>query len=335
MHTHYYRLGDGLFQECFGLGPAQLQPGQRFVHRPGLTLSQQDNAEEALDTVNAAMIHYDAHYADQTVWKQPLMVSTVTLQRVIGMTSKTFGRRRRIVRFASLAMKKPVFGGDTLYAETEVLALDGLQAGLRTQGINQRGEIVAELDWTIELLPQGLDHPVLEPRFASHRQRADGAWIEQTGLFFEDLREGETVVHWPRRSVLAEESIRVALRAMDISPEFHDLSLAQAQGLAHPAVPQTWLIELVTPLTTRTLGRVNANLGWKDVEFGVDVRPGDTIEARSTIRGLRDSSSRPQEGLATVYTEARNQRDEVVLSYTRTLLVYRREADNPYAAAGY
>lgn len=335
MHTHYYRLGDGLLQECFGLGAAHLQPGQRFVHRPGLTLSQQDNVDEALDTVNAAMIHYDAHYAEKTAWSLPLMVSTVTLQRVIGMTGKTFGRRRRIVRLASLAMKKPVFGGDTLVAETEVLAVDGLLVSLHTRGLNQHTEVVAEIDWTIEMQPALPDHPVLESRFASHRQRDDGAWVEQTGLFFEDLREGETFVHWPRRSILAEESIRVALRSMEIGPEFHDLALAQQHGRPHPAVPQPWLIALVTALTTRTLGRVNANLGWRDIEFGADVVPGDTIEARSTIRQLRDSSSRPQEGLATVDTAASNQRGETVLSFTRTLLVYRRDADNPYQAAGY
>jgi itaconyl-CoA hydratase len=336
MHTNFYIAGPSLYQETFGLAPAHLQPGQRFVHRPGVTVSQQDNVDEALDTVNSAMIHYDARYAQQTTWKQPLMVSTVTLQRLIGMTTKTFGRRRRIVRFSSLAMTRPVFGGDTLYAETEVLAVDGAIASLRTTGLNQRDEVVAQIEWQAELdaalLPP---NPALEPRFASHRQREDGAWVEQVGLFFEDLREGETFIHWPRRSLTAHEAQRQALRSLEISPQFHDLDLAASLSHPDPEVPQTWVLSVVTALTTRTFGRVNANLGWVDVEFGAEVRSGDTLEARSTIRQARGSASRPNEGIATVDTEALNQRGERVLSYTRTLLVYRRDADNPYRAAGY
>jgi len=336
MHTNFYAVGPGLYQETFGLAPAHLQPGQRFVHRPGITLSQQDNVDDALDTVNSAMIHYDARYAEQTTWKQPLMVSTVTLQRLIGMTSKTFGRRRRIVRFASLGMKRPVFGGHTLYAESEVLGVDGALVSLRTTGLNQHDEVVAQIEWKIEMDPALLPRdPALEPRFASHRQRDDGAWVEQVGLYFEDLQEGETFIHWPRRSITAHEAQRQALRSLEISPQFHDLELAASLSQAEPDVPQPWVLAIVTALTTRTFGRVNANLGWVDVEFGADVQCGDTLEARSTIREVRNSASRPNEGIATVDTEARNQRGERVMSYTRTLLVYRRDADNPYAASGY
>ncbi|HET9044956.1 MAG TPA: MaoC family dehydratase, partial [Burkholderiales bacterium] len=59
----YLRAGDARYQERFGLDFEEFAVGQRFRHRPGVTLSQQDNADEALDTLNAAMLHYDAHYA--------------------------------------------------------------------------------------------------------------------------------------------------------------------------------------------------------------------------------------------------------------------------------
>jgi itaconyl-CoA hydratase len=95
------------------------------------------------------------------------------------------------------------------------------------------------------------------------------------------------------------------------------------------------VLSVVTALTTRTFGRVNANLGWTDVVFGVDVQAGDTLESRSTVRALRDSASRPHEGIAKVHTEAHNQHGDRVLSYDRTLLVYRRDGANPYRAAGY
>ncbi len=348
MHTNYHALGDDTYHEQLGLDFEHLQVGQRFVHRPGVTVSQQDNVDEALDSANAAMLHYDDSYAAQTVWKKPLMVSTITVQRLVGMTSKTFGRHRRIVAMESIALTKPVFGGDTLYAESEVVSLvpqgdDFGLVGLRTRGINQRGEILATLDYTIEmwranrmpLVAGRTPNPALQARFASHVQRADGAWVEQTGVFFEDLRPGETFIHSPRRTIFAEEALTHAMRSLMWAPQYHDLEYARALGLPGPMVQQSWLLTVCVALTTRTFGRVTANLGWTKVEFGAPGLPGDTLEARSTIVQTRLSSSRPSEGLVTVHTEARNQRDQPVVSFDRTLLVYKRDADNPYAAAGY
>src|SRR5207237_7654459 len=99
----YRRAGEARYQERFGLDFEEFTAGQRFRHRPGVTLSQQDNADEALDTLNYAMLHYDAHYAEQTSWQKPLMVSTITLQRVIGLASRTFGRKKAILGFKEIA----------------------------------------------------------------------------------------------------------------------------------------------------------------------------------------------------------------------------------------
>jgi len=89
----------------------QFTVGQVFHHRPGITLSQQDNREKALETTNFAQLHYDQHYAEQTEWQQCLVVSTLTLQKVMGSSWKTFARRDRIVFFDDVSMVHPVFGG--------------------------------------------------------------------------------------------------------------------------------------------------------------------------------------------------------------------------------
>ena len=93
MFSAYHRIGENRYRQRIGLDFEDFAAGQQFRHRPGVTLSQQDNADEALDTLNGAMLHYDAHYAAATAWQRPLMVSTLTLQRLIGMASKTYGRR--------------------------------------------------------------------------------------------------------------------------------------------------------------------------------------------------------------------------------------------------
>lgn len=348
MHTTYFRCLEGLLHERFGLSPEALHPGLRIAHRPGITMSQQENVDEALDSINSAMLHYDEAYAGHTRWKRPLVVSTLTIQRLIGMSSKSLGRRRRIVRMDSVAMKNPLFGGDTLYAETEVLAVGAAQAEttpvhLKTRGLCSDGRVVAELNYHVDLwneragpevLPPGC-LPAHEPRFASHVRRADGAWVEQVGLFFEDLVPGETFVHWPRRSIYAEETARRAWRSLEMQPQWHDLALQAEYSAGHTPVPETWVLTLAAAASTRTLGRVTANLGWTDIEFTKPVQVGDTLQSRSTIVEVRDSSSRPTEGIASVRTEALNQRGERVLRYQRSLLVYRRSTANPYADAGY
>jgi itaconyl-CoA hydratase len=65
------------------------------------------------------------------------------------------------------------------------------------------------------------------------------------------------------------------------------------------------------------------------------VHAGDTVQAESRVLGKRDSKSRPHEGILSVETRARDMQGRIVVSYRRDLLVYRRDAPTPYAAAGY
>src|SRR6516164_9197301 len=124
MFSAYHGIGENRYRQRIGLDCDDFAAGQRFRHRPGVTLSQQDNVDEALDTQNGAMLHFDAHYAAATAWQRPLMVSTLTLQRLVGMASKTYGRRSAILGFDEIAMNGPLFGGDTLYAESEIVDVD-------------------------------------------------------------------------------------------------------------------------------------------------------------------------------------------------------------------
>ncbi|MEO7404005.1 MAG: MaoC family dehydratase, partial [Burkholderiales bacterium] len=170
-------------------------------------------------------------------------------------------------------------------------------------------------------------------RFAAHREDA-GVLVEQAGFFFEDAAAGETFVHYPSRSFFRAEATEHAWRSMDLSPQFHDTAWIDAHQDGRYRIPETFVLGAVTALTTRTFGRVVANLGWYDIVLA-DVHAGDTVTAASTIIEKRDSKSRPNEGILTVDTRATNQHGDVVCSYRRNLLVYRRDAQTPYAQAGY
>jgi itaconyl-CoA hydratase len=323
MFSAYHRIGENRYRQRIGLDFEDFAPGQRFRHRPGVTLSQQDNVDEALDTQNGAMLHFDAHYAAATAWQRPLMVSTLTLQRLIGMASKTYGRRSAILGFDDITMNGSLFGGDTLYAESEVLDVDEIGT-VRSliRGRKADGTEVARVTCRMAIERRGAGNdPASEERFAGYHGADDGALIEQTGLWFEDCAAGESFVHAPSRTFHREEALMHARRSLDLTPQVH--------------VPETFVVAVATALTTRTFGRVVANLGWHDVQLPSPVAVGDTIEAESTILETRESRSRPGEGIISVATRARNQHGVEVLSYRRTLLVYRRGASAPYARAGY
>src|SRR5579859_1337338 len=120
----YLRLGPGRYRERFGLDFEDLRLGMRILHRPGIDVSQQDNREDSVDLINNAQLHYDSHYASGTEWKRPLGVSTLTVQRFLGMISRSWYRRRGFLGIDRIAMTRPVYGGDTLYSESLVTALD-------------------------------------------------------------------------------------------------------------------------------------------------------------------------------------------------------------------
>ncbi|ADB50610.1 MaoC family dehydratase [Conexibacter woesei] len=341
----YRRAGRDRYVERYGLDFEDLVVGQRFRHRPGVTVSQQDNSDEALDTLNSAMLHFDAAYAAHTPFARPLVVSTLTVGRVLGMTAKTFGRRTALLGIERIELPRPVFGGDTLYAESEVLALDdgdGPDSGtveLATRGLNGDGDEVARLHYRIALPRAGraaadppgdaAGPPAEEPRFAAYARDGD-VLVERFGLFFEDCRPGETFVHAPRRTVLLEDAVEHARRSLDHSPRWHELD-----GERRYEVPPTYVLAVAATTSTRTFARVVANLGWYDVELPRPVHAGDTLRAESQILDARPSRSRPREGVLVVATHAFDQHGEPVLRFRRHLLVNRSGTAAPYRAAGY
>jgi itaconyl-CoA hydratase len=342
----YLRLGPGRYRERFGLSFEDLHEGMRILHRPGIDVSQQDNREDAVDLLNNAQLHFDSNYAAQSEWKHPLGVSTLTVQRLLGMTSRSWYRRRRLLGIDSIAMTRPVFGGDTLYAASTITALapcdaDTGQVTLSVEGVNQRGEAVSKIVCRVELYRRHRhpeDDPTTEPaeedRFRLYHQNANGNLVEQTGLMFEDLVPGETFVHWPGRTIGFEENRLHALRSLEINPRWSDEAYLHKYTAIEPAIFEPLVIGIVTALTTRTFGRVVANLGWTGIELPRPVRPGETIYAESSIDNVRASHSRPTQGIAEVETRAFVQTGELVCRYQRALLVYRR-GQGPYAAAGY
>ena len=346
----YLKISKNRYRENFGLSFEEFEVGQKFKHRPGVTLSQQDNKDEALDTINNAQLHYDAHYAEQTEWKHCLGVSTLTLQNVMGGTWKTFGRKQRIIAYNDIAMTHPVFGGDTLYAESEILAKTEYSADpsvgllqILTQGVNQNGDVVSKITYQMLVYKKG-KHP-LDPKdekkamledakFSLYRKLADGTYMEEVGIYYEDLEIGETYEHRPAKTFTAEENRIHCLRSLEWNPLYADTDYARLYLKGKTPINETFLIGAITALTTRTFGRVVANLQWKNIKLPLRVYTGDTVFCESTIISKRESNSRPTQGIMEASTQAFNAEGELVCSYERHFLIYRKGL-GPYTAAGY
>jgi len=345
----FMKISDKRYREDFGLSFEDFATGQRFKHRPGVTISQEDNKYEALDTLNAAQLHYDASYAGKTEWKKCLVVSTLTMQKVIGMCSKTFGKKKAITGFDDVAMTYPVYDGDTLYSESEIIGKeeceDNPEFGLLTvvtSGYNQDGKMVTKEQYKIQIYKKGM-HPLeqgfyfekdnLGEKFNSHRQLDDGSFIEEVGLYFEDLEPGEIYEHWQGKTATAFENQLHSLRALDLSPRYLDQNYADKFQNGRLMVNETFLLSCMSP-TTRTLGRVVANLQWTDIKFYETVYVGDTIYCETEILSKRESKSRPAQGIVSVAARGYNQNKKLVVSFNRSLLVYKKGL-GPYQAADY
>ena len=150
MVQNWKQIGPQRYRETFGRYFEDFHVGDVYEHRPGKTVTEADNHLFTLLTLNTHPLHFDAEYARGSEFKQNLVVSTYTLSFLIGMSVTDCSQKA----IANLGMDEvkftaPVFAGDTLYAESEVLAKRESQSRpgqgivtIRTLGRNQRGETV-------------------------------------------------------------------------------------------------------------------------------------------------------------------------------------------------
>jgi acyl dehydratase len=138
------------------------EPGQIIRHPLGRTITSTDNAWFTLLTVNANPIHFDANYASQTEFGKPLVNSTFTLALVTGLSVADVSQYAVNLGWDEVRMPAPVFEGDTIYAQTEVLSRRESKSRpnmgiveIKTSGFKQDGTIVIEYRRTILVYKRG------------------------------------------------------------------------------------------------------------------------------------------------------------------------------------
>ncbi len=134
----------------------ELEVGAVYRSRFGRTVLDADNVWFTLLTMNTNPIHFDAEYAASTEWKRPLVDSTFTLALVTGLSVADISEEAVNLGWREVRLPAPVFAGDTIRAETEVLEKRPSQSRpgkgivtVRTRGFNQRDDVVIEFERTL------------------------------------------------------------------------------------------------------------------------------------------------------------------------------------------
>lgn len=136
--------------------------GMRLRHPFGRTVIRSDNVWFTNLTMNMNPVHFDEHYASQTEFGRPLVNSTFTLALVTGLSVADVDHAYANLGWDEVRLPAPVFVGDTIYAESEVIDTRESKSRpnvgivkLRTTGYKQDGTIVITFTRTVMVYKRG------------------------------------------------------------------------------------------------------------------------------------------------------------------------------------
>ena len=144
-------LGNNRYRETFGRYLEDFEIGHIYEHRPGRTITQSDNTWFTLLTMNTHPLHFDEEYGKATEFGKTLVNSTFTVAVMVGMSVSDVSQKAIAnLGWTDIVLPHPLFVGDTLYAESEVLEKRLSESRencgivtVQTTGTNQDGVVVA------------------------------------------------------------------------------------------------------------------------------------------------------------------------------------------------
>ena len=154
-------VGENRLRESYGRYYEDFAIGEIYEHRPGRTISEADNTWFTLLTMNQHPLHFDFAYAAKSEFGRPLVNSCLTLSIVVGMSVSDVSQKAiGNLGWNDIRLTAPVFIGDTIYAESEVLTkresakrpTQGI-VGVRTLGKKADGTLFVSFERTV-LVPK-------------------------------------------------------------------------------------------------------------------------------------------------------------------------------------
>jgi acyl dehydratase len=145
------------------------------------------------------------------------------------------------------------------------------------------------------------------------------------GRFLEDFQVGDIYRHSHGRTISEADNTWFALLTNNPHDLHSNADYASRTEFGRPLVVSTLTLAIVTGLSVEDVSRnAVANLGWENVVLSAPVFAGDTIYAESEVLEVRESRSRPGQGIVRVHTRGFNQDQVTVLEFDRTVLVHSR-----------
>jgi|SRR5215207_1359213 len=146
------------------------------------------------------------------------------------------------------------------------------------------------------------------------------------GRFFEDFEVGDVYEHPLGRTVNTTDNTWLTLLTQNTAPIHYDHHYAEQTNFGRLLVNSIFTLALVVGQSVTDVSQnVFANLGWDKVWLPAPVFEGDTTYSRSEVLEARESRSRKDVGIVTVKTTGYNQDDRPMITFERTVMVYKRE----------
>ena len=147
------------------------------------------------------------------------------------------------------------------------------------------------------------------------------------GRYYEDFEVGDVYRHVMGRTITETDNIWFTLLTQNTNQMHFNRHYAEQSTFGKPLVNSGITVAMILGQSVSDVSQNGiANLGWDEIRLTHPVFVGDTLFAESVVIDKRESVSRPYAGIVSVFTRGLNQDGDVVLSYKRTVMVYRRDA---------
>jgi acyl dehydratase len=151
--------------------------------------------------------------------------------------------------------------------------------------------------------------------------------ILMAGLFFEEFQVGQVFDHAIRRTITETDNVIFSTMthnpaALHLDEEYCRTQTEFGQRVVNSCLTLSLMVGI--SVNDTTLGTTVANLGWDEVRFPRPLFHGDTIHVQTEVLELRDSRSRPENGIVIFEHRAFNQSDELVGVCKRSALMLRK-----------
>lgn len=157
------------------------------------------------------------------------------------------------------------------------------------------------------------------------KEVSEGRYRETFGRAFEDFVVGHIYEHRPGRTITDADNVWFTLLTMNTHPAHFDYEYAKKTEFGKPLVCSPLTVALMVGMSVSDVSqKAVANLGWDNIRLTNPLFPGDTLYAESEVVDKRESSSRPEQGIVTVRTIGKNQHGQVVCTFNRTMLIWKR-----------